>query len=239
MVSLEIKKIKRKKFLIALFLVCVAATIIQYMMGNVTYNGIKYGAEVGWFLNNGLTVNSYYMFIPIFSLTGMELFLIEEKNNTLNNLLSIPIRKIDLVKSKIIVLFIISMAYTLVTFSLMIVLELSLNIDSITINIILGYIVKYLIHAVISFLTSAFVVGMMLYLKQSMQVAVIIGFVISFLGIFISQTNCAYVYVVNAMFYISNEVNSTIFEKLVSITVVLFVSACALFFYKKYAQRDC
>lgn len=236
--GLEMKKMKRRKFLLVLTFVCFITAIIQYAMGNMTYCGVKYGSEVGWFFKNGLTTNSYYLLIPIFSLVGMELFLLEVRNNTLNNLLSIPIRKGDLIKSKMLLLLIISVIYTMLLFLLMFVLELSLNINSLDTGIVFLYIARYLVHGVICFIISAFIVSIMLYLEQSIQVAVVTGFVLSFLGVFISQTEIAYIYFVNAMFYISGVVDSTVFEKLIASSVVLFVAVLALFFYGKSVKRE-
>jgi len=132
MVFLELKKIKRKRlpFVVAIILIISAA--IQYFMGNMTYNGVPYGNELGWFLKNDLTLSSYYIFIPVISLIGMEIFLLEEYNSTMKNLLVIPINKKDILLSKLFVLFIFTILYALITFLSMCILESISNINNIT-----------------------------------------------------------------------------------------------------------
>jgi len=60
-------------------LLCIMSAVIQELMGKRVYNNVAYGETLGFFLHNGLIVNSYYLFIPIFSLIGMELFLLERQ----------------------------------------------------------------------------------------------------------------------------------------------------------------
>ncbi|MGC3362507.1 ABC transporter permease, partial [Enterococcus faecalis] len=105
MVFLELKKIKRKRLPFVVAIIVIISATIQYFMGNMTYNGVPYGNELGWFLKNDLTLSSYYIFIPVISLIGMEIFLLEDHNNTMKNLLVIPINKNDIFLSKLFVLF--------------------------------------------------------------------------------------------------------------------------------------
>ncbi|WP_195445104.1 ABC transporter permease [Peptoniphilus harei] len=228
MISLEFKKLKRKKFFVTLLIVCFISAIIQYIMGNMTYNGVKYGADVGWFLKDGLTVNSYYIFIPVFALIGMELFLLEERNNVYNNILTIPINKVKLIKSKISAMFIISLSYCLITLILMYLMEL--NFNGLSFTLCMQYFVKYLVHGLISCIISATIVSVMLYYKQNLQTAIAVGFVMSFIGVFVSQLNVAYLYIVNGMFYLSNSIYSNGFEKVISFLTILPV-ICLLCFY--------
>ncbi|MDU2025485.1 MAG: hypothetical protein E6729_07980, partial [Finegoldia magna] len=65
MVSLELKKHKRKKLPVVVAIIVIVGAVIQYFMGNMTYNGVAYGKVLGWFFENGLTLNSYYLFIPV------------------------------------------------------------------------------------------------------------------------------------------------------------------------------
>lgn len=93
MLCVEFKKLKRKKFFWILLLVIIMSAVIQELMGKRVYNNVVYGETLGFFLHNGLIVNSYYLFIPIFSLIGMELFLLERQNNTLINILMVPLNQ--------------------------------------------------------------------------------------------------------------------------------------------------
>ncbi|MGP1576316.1 MAG: ABC transporter permease, partial [Treponema sp.] len=86
---MEFKKLKRKKFFLILPLVIIMSAVIQALMGNRVYDSVAYGETLGFFLHNGIIVNSYYVFIPVFSLIGMELFLLERQNNTLINILTV------------------------------------------------------------------------------------------------------------------------------------------------------
>ena len=214
MVFLELKKIKRKRlpFVVAIILIISAA--IQYFMGNMTYNGVSYGNELGWFLKNDLTLSSYYIFIPVISLIGMEIFLLEEHNNTMKNLLVIPINKKDILLSKLFVLFIFTILYALVTFLSMCLLESIYNINNIGMDFIFFYLIK------------------------NIQITVAVAFILSFIGVFISQVNIAYIYCVNAMFYISGEVNSSGYEKIVASMIVLFIVFLDVILLKKLTERE-
>lgn len=238
MVFLELKKIKRKRlpFVVAIILIISAA--IQYFMGNMTYNGVSYGNELGWFLKNDLTLSSYYIFIPVISLIGMEIFLLEEHNNTMKNLLVIPINKKDILLSKLFVLFIFTILYALVTFLSMCILESISNINNIGIAFIFSYLIKYLIHGMVCYFVSVFIISIMLFFNQNIQITVAVAFIISFIGVFISQVNIAYIYCVNAMFYISGEVNSSGYEKIVASMIVLFIVFLDVILLKKLTERE-
>lgn len=238
MVQIELKKLKRKKFLLILFIVCLISSLIQYGIGNMTYNDMKYGSTFSWFLKNGLSVNSYYIFTPIFTLIGMELFLMESRDNVWNNLLTSPIKIEDIVKSKKNVSLILSLIYSLLTFLLMLFFEIKLNLESMKFNIVTQYFIKYIIHALVSYLISWLIISIMLYFKQNLQIGVIIGFVVSFFGVFVSQLNMAYyLYVVNSMFYISNAIDSTNKEKLISAIIVLLVFILQKILLSKYCEK--
>lgn len=237
MVQIELKKLKRKKLLLILFIVCLISSLIQYGMGNMTYNDIKYGSTFGWFLKNGLSVNSYYIFTPIFTLIGMELFLMESRDKVWNNLLTSPIKIEDIVKSKKSVSLILSLIYSLLTFLLMLFFEIKLNLESINSNVVIQYFIKYMIHALVSYLISWLIISVMLYFKQNLQIGVIVGFVVSFFGVFVSQLNMAYLYVVNSMFYISKAIDSTNKEKLISAIIVLLVFMLQKIILSKYCEK--
>ena len=49
MVSLELKKHKRKKLPVVVAIIVIVGAVIQYFMGNMTYNGVAYGKVLGWF----------------------------------------------------------------------------------------------------------------------------------------------------------------------------------------------
>ena len=55
---------------------------------------------------------------------------------------------------------------------------------------------------------------------------------------FISQVNIAYIYCVNAMFYISGEVNSSGYEKIVASMIVLFIVFLDVILLKKLTERE-
>ncbi|HEM3231945.1 ABC transporter permease [Streptococcus suis] len=238
MIKLELKKLKRRKIFATLVLVCFISAIIQYIMGNMTYHGVKYGEDVGWFLKNGLTINSYYLFIPIFTLTGMELFLAEERNHTYNNILTTSVNKIKLIKAKISLMFIISISYSVMTLLLMILMEIKLNYYSFSLELCGQYLARYLIHGLISCIISATIVSMMLYYKQSLQTAVTVGFILSFIGVFISQLDMAYLYLVNGMFYLSNSIFSNGLERAISFLMILPVFALLFCYMSSYSKMS-
>ncbi|HGC8932940.1 TPA: ABC transporter permease [Streptococcus agalactiae] len=238
MVSLELKKHKRKKLPVVVAIIVIVGAVIQYFMGNMTYNGVAYGKVLGWFFENGLTLNSYYLFIPVISMIGMELFALEKRNNTLKNLLVIPINRKEIILNKFCVLFIFAIVYIIATFLSMCLLELMFNLNSISSSFVLSYFAKYLIHGIICYILSAFIIGVMLYFKQNIQITVAFAFVFAFVGVFISQIKFAYIYCVNAMFYISGEVNSAIFEKIVACLVILFMVFLDVKLFAKISLRE-
>ena len=239
MLSLELKKVKRKKLPLILASIVLVGTAIQYFMGNMTYNGVAYGAELGWFLKNGLIMNSYYLFIPVIFLIGMELFILEKRNNTLKSLLVVISNKKVLIIGKLHLLFIFTIAYIVGTFLSMCFLESMFNMDNMNIAFIVSYLIKYLIHGIVCFISSVFIIGLMLYFKQSVPVTVAFSFVLSFIGLFISQVKIAYLYFVNTMFYISGEVNSAMFEKIIACSIILVLIAIEIGLFSKISHREC
>ncbi|WP_064590422.1 ABC transporter permease [Streptobacillus moniliformis] len=223
MIFLELKKIRRKKLMLIFIILVIISIITQYFMGSIIYNGMAYGNKLGWFFKNSLILNTYYFFIPIISLIGMELFILEERNNTLKNLLVIPINKKELMCIKIYLLFILTIIYIIITFLSMCLLELMFNSNTLSLSFSLLYFIKYLIHGIGCYIFSVFIIMAMLYFKQNIQITVAIAFILSFIGVFISQVRFAYIYFVNAMFYISGEVSSNIFEKIIATIVIFFL----------------
>lgn len=238
MILVELKKIKRKKLPLALATMVIVGAAIQYFMGNMTYNGVAYGNELGWFFKNGLTLNSYYLSIPIISSVGTELFMLERRNNTLKNLLVIPINKKEVMVNKLCVLCILTMIYVVATFLSMYLLESIFNANIMSGSFILLYSLKYLIHGMACYILSVFIIMTMLYLKQSIQITVALAFVLSFIGVFISQVKCAYIYCVNAMFYISGEVDSNMFEKTSAGMAILFLAFLDIKLLAKISHRE-
>ncbi|MEL3907782.1 MAG: ABC transporter permease [Treponemataceae bacterium] len=238
MLLLELKKIKRKKLPLIFAIIVIVGTTIQYFMGNMTYNGVAYGNKLGWFFKNGLTLNSYYLFIPVISLVGMELFVLEGRNNTLKNLLVIPINKKEIMLNKIYFLFIFTTIYMVITFLSMCLLESMFNANIMSSLFVLSYFLKYLIHGIVCYILSVFIIMTMLYFKQSIQITVAVAFVFSFIGVFISQVKIAYVYCVNAMFYISGEVDSNMFEKTIAGLAILFLAFLDIKLLAKISHRE-
>lgn len=238
MVLLELKKIRRKKLPLVFAIIVIVGAIIQYFMGNMTYNGVAYGNELGWFFKNGLTLNSYYIFIPAISLVGMELFVLEGRNNTLKNLLVIPTNKKEIMLNKICLLFIFAIIYIVATFLSMCLLESKFNANIMSGSFVLSYFVKYLIHGIACCILSVFIIMTMLYFKQSIQITVAFAFVFSFIGVFISQVKFAFVYCVNAMFYISGEVCSNMFEKTIAGMAILFLVFLDIKLLEKISHRE-
>lgn len=238
MISLELKKIKRNKILLIVFIVIASGALIQYMMGKMTYMGSAYGDELGWFFRNGLVMNSYYFFIPVITLFGMEQITLETRYNTLKNLLVIPYSKRKILLDKFRLLFIFTIIYLIITFLSMLLLEAIFNNDELSVGIILSYFLKYFIHGMIGFLISTFVIVTMLFSKQSLHVTVAVAFVISFLGVFVSQLSYAYLYFINAMFYISGAVSSGLFERLIAIVVVSFIAVIGYLLFLKITSDD-
>lgn len=238
MVSLELKKHKRKKLPLVVAIIVIVGAVIQYFMGNMTYNGVAYGKVLGWFFQNGLILNSYYLFIPVISMIGMELFVLEKRNNTLKNLLVIPMNRKEVILNKFCVLFVFSTVYIIATFLSMCLLESMFNLNSISNSFVLSYLVKYLVHGVNCYILSVFIIGIMLYFKQNIQITVVFAFIFSFVGVFVSQIRFAYIYCVNAMFYISGEVNSATLEKIIACLVMLFMIFLDVKLFSKISLRE-
>ena len=239
MLCFEFKKLKRKKFFWILLLVIIMSAVIQELMGKRVYNNVAYGETLGFFLHNGLIVNSYYLFIPIFSLIGMELFLLERQNNTLINILTVPITKNILITIKTVVLCIIALLYTVLTFLSICLLETEFNLHNIRIDFVLTHLAVYVIHGIVCTVIAMMIIGIMLHFKQSAQAAVAVSFIASFVGVFISQTPLPYLYCVNAMFYLSGAAQSTGFEKMIAAIVVLIVCGVAGLLFNRLSKEEC
>ena len=239
MLCVEFKKLKRKKFFWILLLVIIISAVIQELMGKRVYNNVAYGEALGFFLHNGLIVNSYYLFIPIFSLIGMELFLLERQNNTLINILTVPITKNVLITIKTAVLCIIALLYTVLTFLSICLLETEFNLHNIRTNFVLTHLAVYVIHGIACTVIAMMIIGIMLHFKQSAQAAVAVSFIVSFVGVFISQAPIPYLYCVNAMFYLSGAAQSTGFEKMIAAIVVLIVCGVTGLLFNTLSREEC
>jgi len=229
MLCVEFKKLKRKKFFWILLLVIIMSAVIQELMGKRVYNNVAYGETLGFFLHNGLIVNSYYLFIPIFSLIGMELFLLERQNNTLINILTVPITKNVLITIKTVALCIIALLYTVLTFLSICLLETEFNLHTIRTNFILTHLAVYVIHGIVCTVIAMMIIGIMLHFKQSAQAAVAVSFIASL----------PYLYCVNAMFYLSGAAQSTGFEKMIAAIVVLIVCGVTGLLFNTLSKEEC
>lgn len=238
MLILEFKKLKRRKLFLVLLSVIVISAIIQHLMGNRTYDTVAYGETLGFFLHNGLIVNSYYIFIPVFSLVGMELFLLERQNNTLVYILTVPVTKKALIKVKTAALCVFALLYTVLTFCSVCLLETEFNLHNIHVNFVLTHLAVYVIHGIVCTVIAMLIIGVMLHFKQSAQVAVAVSFIVSFIGVFISQIPVPYLYCVNAMFYISEAAQSAGFEKIVAVIVELIAGAFAGVLFNKISKEE-
>ena len=190
-------------------------------------------------MHNGLIVNSYYLFIPIFSLIGMELFLLERQNNTLINILTVPITKNVLITIKTVVLCVIALLYTVLTFLSICLLETEFNLHNIRIDFVLTHLAVYAIHGIVCTVIAMMIIGIMLHFKQSAQAAVAVSFIASFVGVFISQAPIPYLYCVNAMFYLSGTAQSTGFEKMIAAIVVLIVCGVTGLLFNTLSREEC
>ena len=199
MLILEFKKLKRRKLFLVLLSVIVISAIIQHLMGNRTYDAVAYGETLGFFLHNGLIVNSYYIFIPVFSLVGMELFLSERQNNTLVYILTVPVTKKALITVKAAALCVFALLYTVLTFCSVSLLETEFNLHSMRVDFVLTHAAVYVIHGIVCTVIAMLIISIMLHFKQSAQVAEAASFIVSIIGVFIYQKPAPYIYFVNAM----------------------------------------
>ena len=83
------------------------------------------------------------------------------------------------------------------------------------------------------------IIGIMLHFRQSVQAAVAVSFITSFVGVFISQAPIPYLYCVNAMFYLSGAAQSTGFEKMIAAIVVLIVCGVTGLLFNTLSKEEC
>ena len=169
----------------------------------------------------------------------MELFLLERQNNTLINILTVPITKNILITLKTVVLYIIALLYTVLTFFSICLLETEFNLHNIRINFVLTHLAVYVIHGIVCTVIAMMIIGIMLHFRQSAQAAVAVSFIASFVGVFISQTPIPYLYCVNAMFYLSGAAQSTGSEKMIAAIVVLIVCGVTGLLFNTLSKEEC
>ena len=105
-------------------------------------------------------------------------------------------------------------------------------------SLALSHLAVYVIHGIVCTVIAMLIIGVMLHFKQSAQVAVAVSFIVSFIGVFISQIPVPYLYCVNAMFYISEAAQSTGFEKIVAVIVELIAGAFAGVLFNKISKEE-
>ncbi|MGP1577411.1 MAG: ABC transporter permease, partial [Treponema sp.] len=168
-----------------------------------------------------------------------ELFLLERQNNTLINILTVPITKRLLIKIKTVALCIVALSYTVLTFFSICLLETKYNLHTIHINFVLTHLGIYAIHGTVCAVIAMMIIGIMLRFKQSAQTAVAVSFIASFIGIFISQTPLPYLYCVNAMFYLSGATQSTGVEKIIAALAVMTMCGLTWLLFNRLSKEEC
>ena len=234
---LEFKKMKRSKLIIVLILIVVLNIGIHYLMGNVKYVGIPYAAEPGWTLQNTLIVGTYYLLLPVFTLIGSASFIIERENSVYINILTIPVRKSHLILNKSKFIWVVSMIFTSSIFVFTLVLE-KIHSNILTQEIVLKYLFQYVVHSNGLYVIAMLILSVIIYMDYNMQLAVMVGFVSSFVSVFIEQTAISYLYPVNALFNISGFKESNLYEYSSSVVILCVIAICAVFIYKKIAQQE-
>ena len=170
--------------------------------------------------------------------TSLAMKMMEKYIKKGDRVLDVDITKKALIKVKTVALCVFVLLYTVFTFCSVCLLETEFNLHNIHVDFVLTHLAVYVIHGIVCTVIAMLIIGVMLHFKQSAQVAVAVSFIVSFIGVFISQIPVPYLYCVNAMFYISEAAQSTGFEKIVAVIVELIAGAFAGVLFNKISKEE-
>jgi len=116
----EFKKFKRKKiFLFGILAAIIFPLFNAVLLADSTFASIQSGVRED---------NAFLLLMPLLIIMAANLFFVEQDNDTLKNLLSIPVSKNQLVLVKLLVLLIFSIAFQLMGFAVSTVMAIFQNI---------------------------------------------------------------------------------------------------------------
>ena len=233
----EFKKLRRAKILfvaifgIAMILVIVAA------QGFYAGKDAIYVVEPEWFLTGVQSLGTMYAIPGIIALFGCYIFCRERQEDTLKSMQIIPIDISAMILSKILLIFIFSVALYLILFLSAFVLEAILHARVLSWNVFWEYLKMYSIEGLSIFIATLPVVCVVIKTGQDYWTGLLIAEIYSFITIFVGNLGTvSKLYPIIAALTLSGYYESNLPEKflsLLSLITCLLVSAFLIMGYSK------
>ncbi|MDR6726765.1 hypothetical protein J2W91_005289 [Paenibacillus amylolyticus] len=225
--SVEFDKLKRTRLLMISVITIVLVASIIVLQGLRYFQGERYINTLGWLSEGTLSLFTYYIFPPLFSLMGSFIIYRELQHDTLKNLQMIPLSNTRLMLVKILVAFCISLLMTSVLFLFVICAEFIFNRELMTIPFVITNLKQYILQGIGCFVAVTPIITIVTVLSRGYWISAAIAMVYSFIGVFTTNSSIHSMYPISAIFEISGARSVTpseYFTALSSLVCVLLLS---------------
>ena len=234
----EFKKLRRAKILfvaifgIAMILVIVAA------QGFYAGKDAIYGVEPEWFLTGVQSLETMYAIPGIIALFGCYIFCRERQEDTLKSMQIIPIDISAMILSKILLIFIFSVALYLILFLSAFVLEAILHARVLSWNVFWEYLKMYSIEGLSIFIATLPVVCVVIKTGQDYWTGLLIAEIYSFITIFVGNLGTvSKLYPIIAALTLSGYYESNLPEKFLSLLSLITCLLVSAFLIRGYSKK--
>ena len=228
LIKVEFKKIKRSRIMYITFFTLLLFSLLNISNGSRCYSGIKYYEQTGWLCKSALSLGTFYIIPVLFSLIGSYIINREYQDNTLKNLMTVPIKIPTLIHAKLITSYIISLIISCVFFIFTIISEIIVG-NSISLIFFIENLWKFILQGTGSFIAITPIIALVVILKKGYWISIILTSIYSFIGIFIASTRLNNIYPITAVFGFSGFYETTPFAYIVCCISLLLSIIIALF----------
>lgn len=209
LIKIEFIKMKRSKILYftMLGIIFVAGSVL--FLGSMSRLEKRYFDKLGWLMEGTLSLSSFYVLPAIFSLIGGYIINREYEEDTLKNIITIPVDINKLIFSKLIVAFAFSVIISFVLFILVFIEEVALHIYEITMKFFLHNMILYILQSIGLYIAVTPIIAIVVKFKKSYWISIIFAEIYSLLGMFAVSTNFKNVHPIAAVFGFSTVYKKT------------------------------
>ncbi|TCZ78869.1 ABC transporter permease [Paenibacillus albiflavus] len=233
LVKMEVLKLKRSNIFRIALLILLLLTGIIVMQGSMLHNGVRFFDSPGWLLEGALSWGTFYIFPAIFSLLGTYMISREFQDGTMKILQTIPVDMNKLIKAKLFTSCIMSIILSITLFILILISEMILHVHQLSIDLILGYFIQYLLQGIGIFIAITPIIALTAIFQKSYLLSIVFAIIYSFMGIFAASSKLHSIYPISAVFVFSGAYPVTGMAYWLSCLSLLATLAIALMMLKR------
>lgn len=178
LIETELKKMKRRKFLV---LATLAAVILPIPLSVLT---AKTGQGYDFLYKSVINLGQFMLLIPVLCIVAAMLFFEERDNNTLKLLLTIPVQASKLVWAKLLVLLVVSVGYSFLAFAATIVGTI---IGRVSIDHIMQKMMLCMVTGVMTWVAALPCIALIVLLSKNYIMSVLFSFLYAVIGFIVSN----------------------------------------------------